>query len=154
MVLPCHHNGLSHYLWILVVSICRWIFILFSVGLCLVLLTGMARPHIGSLIIRRMGFSQGLLRIYLFLLIKDEILISLNGQWVMVNLHLLYARKVLVSHLKEPSFMEICLWKDLLVLLAFLLVISLELVFKLAKVDIYCLTDFFKVIVFRVSQKN
>ena len=108
----------------------------------------MARRNKDFLVIMLMVPRMGFLPNQFGLVVEDEILIIVlaNGLWV--NLHQLYARQVLESHLKEPSFMEIYLSKDLQ------LVISLELVSKSAEGAILYFTDFFKVFVFRVSRKD
>ena len=108
----------------------------------------MARPNKDFLVIMLMVHRMGFLPNQFGLVVEDEILIIVLADGLWVNLHQLYARQVLESHLKEPSFMEIYLQKDLQ------LVISLELVSKSAEVAILYFTDFFKVFVFRVSRKG
>ena len=108
----------------------------------------MARPNKDFLVIMLMVPRMGFLPNQFGLVVEDEILIIVLADGLWVNLHQLYARQVLESHLKEPSFMEIYLSKDLQ------LVISLELVSKSAEGAILYFTDFFKVFVFRVSRKD
>ena len=108
----------------------------------------MARRNKDFLVIMLMVLRMGFLPNQFGLVVEDEILIIVLADGLWVNLHQLYARQVLESHLKEPSFMEIYLSKDLQ------LVISLELVSKSAEVAILYFTDFFKVFVLRVSRKD